>query len=175
METSIEDVAAFMKEKSLMLVTAESCTAGLIAATLADIPGAGQLLDCAFVVYSPEAKQRCLAVSPETLEQFNLTSEEVAREMAQGALSSSRANVSVSNTGVTDDTDKDIPAGTQCFAWAFEIGAADEEKIFSETQRFSGDRVSIREASANYALQRIPHYFSLLNSGAHGGPDASAP
>ncbi|HWL29048.1 MAG TPA: nicotinamide-nucleotide amidohydrolase family protein, partial [Burkholderiaceae bacterium] len=90
MEKSIEEVAAFMKENSLMLVTAESCTAGLIAATLADIPGAGQLLDCAFVVYSPEAKQRCLSVRSETLDQFNLTSEEVAREMAHGALGNSR-------------------------------------------------------------------------------------
>jgi PncC family amidohydrolase len=165
MEKTIEKVAAFMKEKSLMLVTAESCTAGLIAATLADIPGAGQLLDCAFVVYSPEAKQRCLSVRPETLEQFNLTSEEVAREMAHGALGNSQANVSVSNTGVTDDTDDDIPAGTQCFAWAFDTGAADTTITFSETKRFSGDRISIREASANYALERIPHYFSRLNSG----------
>jgi len=165
MEKSIEEVAAFMKENSLMLVTAESCTAGLIAATLADIPGAGQLLDCAFVVYSPEAKQRCLSVRSETLDQFNLTSEEVAREMAHGALGNSRANVSVSNTGVTDDTDDDIPAGTQCFAWAFETDSADKRIVFSETKRFSGDRVSIREASANYALQRIPHYFSRLDAG----------
>lgn len=161
-----EDVANFMRDQSLMLVTAESCTGGLIAAILADIPGAGQLLDSAFVTYSPEAKQRCLAVKPETLENFNLTSEEVAREMALGALSNSRANVSVSNTGVTDDTDKDIPAGTQCFAWAFEMGEeSDEPRIFSETRRFDGDRTAIRDASARYALERIPHYFREVQKG----------
>lgn len=160
---TIEQVAHFMKAESLLLVTAESCTAGLIAATLADIPGAGQLLDCAFVVYSPEAKKRCLSVSEETLENFNLTSEEVACEMAEGALRNSRANVSVSNTGVVDDTDDDIPAGTQCFAWAFETATdAGGPTIFSETRQFPGDRTAIRVASAKYALERIPHYFSRL-------------
>ncbi|SHH16122.1 CinA family protein [Pollutimonas bauzanensis] len=161
--TTIEDVAQFMRTESLLLVTAESCTAGLIAATLADISGAGKLLDCAFVVYSPEAKKRCLSVSQETLERYNLTSEEVAREMAQGALGGSRANVAVANTGVTDDTDDAIPAGTQCFAWAFEMGgSAAAPRMFSETRRFSGDRTAIREASAQYALARIPYYFSRL-------------
>ncbi len=161
--TTIEEVAKFMKTESLLLVTAESCTAGLIAATLADIPGAGKLLDCAFVVYSPESKKRCLSVSQDTLERYNLTSEEVAREMARGALGNSRANVAVANTGVTDDTDDDIPAGTQCFAWAFAADAsAAAPRMFSETRRFSGDRISIREASARYALERIPYYFSRL-------------
>ena len=164
--TSIESVAQFMKDNSLMLVTGESCTAGLIAATLADIPGAGQLLDCAFVVYSEQAKQKCLSVKPETLERFNLTSEEVAREMALGALDNSRANVAVSNTGVADDSADDVPAGTQCYAWAFENGNAQEEPtVFSETKRFSGDRSTVRQASAEYALHRIPHYFCLLRRG----------
>lgn len=158
---TIEEVARFMRSESLLLVTAESCTAGLIAATLADLPGAGKLLDCAFVVYSPEAKKRCLSVKQETLDAYNLTSEEVAYEMAEGALGNSRANVAVSNTGVVDDTDDDIPAGTQCFAWAFDT-AEGGPALFTETRRFMGDRVAIREASARYALERIPFYFSKL-------------
>ncbi|MGB6103346.1 MAG: CinA family protein [Pusillimonas sp.] len=158
MRTNIEDVAQFMRKESLVLVTAESCTAGLIAATLADTEGAGQLLDCAFVVYSSEAKQRCLAVRPQTIERFNLTSEEVAREMALGALGHSRANIAIANTGVTDDTDKDIPAGTQCFAWAFTGASNTQISLFSETRRFEGQRNHIRKASAYYALGRISHY-----------------
>lgn len=154
-----QEIANFMRDQSLMLTTAESCTGGLIASLLADIPGAGQLLDCAFVVYSPEAKQRCLAVKPETLERFNLTSEQVAREMAAGALLNSRASVSVSNTGVTDDTDPETPAGTQCFAWAFQGGDGTDMTIYSETKRFDGGRTTVRKASARYALERIPHYF----------------
>ncbi len=119
---AIERVAAYMHEHSLQLVTAESCTAGLIAATLADIPGAGALLDCAFVTYSPQAKQKCLGVAARTLQRHNLTSEAVAREMALGAARNSPANVAISNTGVTDGTDPDIPAGTQCYAWVFKAG-----------------------------------------------------
>lgn len=155
----IERVARYMDEHHLLLVTAESCTSGLIAATLADVPGAGKLLDCAFVTYSVDAKQRCLDVSQETLDKHNLTSEDVAREMALGALVRSRANVAVSNTGVVDDTDPEIPPGTQCFAWAFRSNSVPEGiAVFSATRRFGGNRVEIRQASAEYALQQIPRY-----------------
>jgi len=155
-EISLEEVASFMRDRSLRLVTAESCTAGLIAATLADVKGAGELLECAFVTYSPEAKQRCLDVREETIAAFNLTSEEVAREMALGALRHSTANVAVANTGVTDNTDDRIPAGTQCFAWAFRIAAPNKAPVIhSETCRFDGDRRTIRERSADHALRRI--------------------
>lgn len=153
----IERVAEYMRDHRLLLVTAESCTAGLIASMLADLPGAGQLLDCAFVTYSVEAKQRCLEVTDETLKHHNLTSEPVAREMALGALARSRANVAISNTGVADDTDPAIPAGTQCFAWAFRSTSVPEGvAVFSATCRFAGDRVAIRKLSAEYALSQIP-------------------
>lgn len=111
------------------------------------------------MTYSVEAKRRCLDVSDETLERHNLTSEEVAREMVLGALARSRANVAISNTGVVDDTDPEIPAGTQCFAWAFRSNSVPEGvAIFSATRRFEGDRVAIRQASAEYALGQIPQY-----------------
>lgn len=158
---NLDSVVQFMRRKNIILVTAESCTAGLIAATLADAKGAGQLLDCAFVVYSPQAKQRCLGVDPETIRHYNLTSEEVAREMATGALSRSPATLAIANTGVTDDTDKAIPAGTQCFAWAFRRNDADPFLVFSETVKLQGERNEIREKSADYALQRIPYYARL--------------
>ncbi|QVQ28871.1 CinA family protein [Achromobacter deleyi] len=163
---AVERAAAFMHKYSLTLVTAESCTAGLIAATLADVPGAGALLDCAFVVYSPEAKMKCLGVSSRTLHRHNLTSVAVAREMALGAARISRANVAISNTGVTDDTDADIPAGTQCFAWVFKEGAADASPaIFSETIQFNGSRNAIRRASAEHALLRMITYYSEWRAG----------
>jgi nicotinamide-nucleotide amidase len=153
----LAQLCRFMSAQSLLLATAESCTAGLIAAHLADVPGAGALLDCAFVVYSPEAKQRVLSVSDDTLARCNLTSEEVAREMARGVLRYTRANVIIANTGVTDDTDPAIPAGTQCFAWLFSAADGQTEQVFSETRRFSGDRNQIREDAARYALMQIPN------------------
>lgn len=153
----VERIAHYMREHNLVLVTAESCTAGLIAATLADIPGAGALLDCAYVTYSVEAKRACLDVSEDTLANNNLTSEAVAREMAMGALARSRANVAIANTGVVDDTDPAIPAGTQWFAWAFRSASVPEGvAVFAETRRFGGDRVRIRQDSAEFALGQIP-------------------
>ncbi|MNK10714.1 Nicotinamide-nucleotide amidohydrolase PncC [compost metagenome] len=157
---SIERVARFMQEKGLTLVTAESCTAGLISATLADIPGAGSLLDCAFVVYSVDAKMRCLGVPQSTLASHNLTSEAVARDMALGAARKSPANVAVSNTGVTDATDDRIPSGTQCYAWVFKRGQADSNPVvYTETKAFSGDRNAIRRASAEHALLGILEHY----------------
>lgn len=160
----IETIADYMREHKLLLVTAESCTAGLIAATLADVPGTGDLLDCAFVTYSVQAKQRCLKVNELTILRNNLTSEPVAREMAMGALTRSRANMAISNTGVVDDTDSEIPAGTQCFAWAFRSQSVPEGiAIFSATRRFAGDRVAIRRQSAEFALSQIPAYHAQHN------------
>jgi nicotinamide-nucleotide amidase len=163
---TIERTAQFMRERQLTLVTAESCTAGLIAATLANVPGAGALLDCAFVVYSPEAKSRCLGVRQSTLATHNLTSEAVAREMALGAAHRSPANVAIANTGVTDDMDDDVPGGTQCFAWVFKSGAADSRPaVFTETRRFDGGRQAVRKAAAEFALERIAAHYRTWGGG----------
>lgn len=152
----LEAVAAYMTRHGLVMTTAESCTAGLIAAHLADVPGAGSLLECAFVVYSTEAKQQRLGVKPETIARCNLTSEAVAGEMARGALRNSQANMAIANTGVTDGTDPAIAPGTQCFAWFFARQDGRAEKLFTETRRFSGERNAIREQAAVYALTQIP-------------------
>ncbi|GAA4330385.1 CinA family protein [Pigmentiphaga soli] len=161
---AIRATASFMKTHDLVLTTAESCTAGLIASTLAELPGAGSLLDSAFVVYSPDAKQRCLGVRAETIERHNLTSEPVAREMALGALAATRANVAIANTGVTDDTDPRIPAGTQCFAWAFRKRDG-SIALRSETHVFEGSRNEIREASVELALRRLPELYRQAGAG----------
>ena len=101
------------------------------------MPGAAPLLECAHVVYLPEAQQHCLGVNPETIERCNLTSEEVAREMAIGAIGRSRANLAISNTGVADGTDPAIEMGTQCFAWLFAFRDALPERLFAESRKFS--------------------------------------
>lgn len=166
-------VANYMAEHGLVLTTAESCTAGLIAAHLADVPGAGSLLECAFVAYSPEAKQQRLGVRPETIARCNLTSEAVAGEMAQGALRHSQANLAIANTGVTDGTDPAIAPGTQCFAWFFSRQGNRAEKLFTQTRQFKGERNAIREQAAAYALLEIPaRHAAFLQAAAQeeGGP-----
>lgn len=159
MNHQLESVLRYLREKNLKVVTAESCTAGLTASTLAEMPGVGPILECAFVTYSVEAKIGLLGVQQETINRFNLTSEEVAREMAEGALRLSRANVALSDTGLAGPSngDSDIPVGTICFAWSFQIGKTAVE-TFSETRKFDGDRNEIRKQGADYAISRIWHY-----------------
>jgi nicotinamide mononucleotide (NMN) deamidase PncC len=78
--------------------------------------------------------------------------------MAEGALKASRANVAIADTGVAGPGNGEggIPAGTICFAWAFEQDGA--VRVFSETRKFDGDRNAVRQAGAEYAIGRIWHY-----------------
>lgn len=156
---NIEDVLRLLQRRELTLSTAESCTCGLMASLLGDLPGCGQVLDSGFVVYSPKAKNRLLGVSFETIEEFGLTSEEVATEMAVGALNASGAMIAVANTGVADDAQED-EGGTQCYAWALMRG--ERQVVVSETVRFDGDRVEIRKQAARHGLMQIPERLAQL-------------
>jgi len=156
---NIEDVLRLLQRRELTLSTAESCTCGLMASLLGDLPGCGQVLDSGFVVYSPKAKNRLLGVSFETIEQFGLTSEEVATEMAVGALNASGAMIAVANTGIADDAQED-EGGTQCYAWALMRG--ERQVVVSETVRFDGDRVEIRKQAARHGLMQIPERLAQL-------------
>lgn len=152
------------------VATAESCTAGLIASTLADHPGAGGLLDCAFVTYSPQAKQRCLGVEESLLMAHNLTSEPVARAMAKGAAQLTPANLIIANTGVADDTAApEVAAGTQCYAWLFKPqDQFDPQVVYTETLMFEGSRDEIRRQSAVHAILRIEHWLEKLRQERQG-------
>src|SRR5690625_5670886 len=75
----MDAVVAYLASQKLVLVAAESCTAGLVTAELAQVPGSGQVLEAGLTVYSPEAKQRLLGVAAETIDRWGLTSEAVAR------------------------------------------------------------------------------------------------
>jgi PncC family amidohydrolase len=156
-------VIGFLGSRGLKLATAESCTAGLIASLVADVPGSGACLDVGFVTYSPSGKAGFLGVHHETMSRFGLTSEEVAREMSEGALAQEAcaANVAVSNTGLADASPGGPPAGTQCFAWSYRRRDGSVVTA-SETVRFHGDRNEVRHAAALYALSRIPIYFDSL-------------
>jgi nicotinamide-nucleotide amidase len=165
MNNHLQSVFQYLEKNRLKLVTAESCTAGLIASTLAAVPGCAKWLECAFVTYSPESKMSFLDVKPDTIDTFNLTSEEVAREMAEGALRISRANLAVSTTGLAGpDSEDGIPGGTVCFAWSFEKQG--EVTTFSETRQFDSDRNGVREAATEHALSRIWHYHNEIEEQA---------
>ncbi|MFJ2325126.1 CinA family protein [Pseudomonas sp. NPDC087690] len=157
----------YLRRHSLILTTAESCTAGEIVMMLSAVQGSGDLIECGYVVYSPQAKQRLLHVNPDTIETFNLTSVEVAREMALGALHDSTANVAVATTGILGPEDVDgIAAGTVCFAWAFH--SAKEPCVFSRQQWFPGTRCEVQSAASEYALQHLPHFHRRALHGERG-------
>lgn len=157
---SVEQVVNFLTKYHLTLATAESCTAGLIASLVAEIPGSGAVLDSGFLVYSPEAKHRSLGVSFQTIDRFGLSSEEVAREMAVGALKMSQADIALANTGLAE---ADGPMdGLQCFACAIRL--QDHEGVISETMQFDGERNEVRLAAARYALLQLPYYYERLRS-----------
>ncbi|MCD2182191.1 CinA family protein [Rhizobium sp. GN54] len=86
--------------RGLLVATAESCTGGLIAGALTEIAGSSAVVDRGFVTYSNEAKTTLLGVRPETLSAHGAVSEKTAREMAEGALSASKADCTVAVTGI---------------------------------------------------------------------------
>lgn len=89
-----------LKAKKLMLVTAESCTGGLIAATLTEIPGSSEVFDRGYITYSNEAKQELLGVPKELIEKHGAVSREVAEAMARGACRAGGERIAVSATGI---------------------------------------------------------------------------
>ncbi|MBI6605550.1 MULTISPECIES: CinA family protein [Pseudomonas] len=146
-----------LKQHRLLLTTAESCTAGKIITLLSQVEGSGACIECGYVVYSEEAKQRLLGVSAYTIKTFNLTSCEVAREMAQGALRDSPAQVAVATTGLLGpDSIDGIPPGTVCFAWAYHLNGA--VKVFSRKERFIGSREQVQVLAAEYALKGVARF-----------------
>ncbi|XUK68026.1 Nicotinamide-nucleotide amidohydrolase PncC [Pseudomonas yamanorum] len=129
----------------------------MIVTLLSEVQGSGEFIECGYVVYSPQAKQRLMRVNPATIARFNLTSVEVAREMAVGALHDSTANVAVATTGILGPDDVDsIPAGTVCFAWAFQSEV--EQFVYSHQMRFSGSRCGVHSQATEYALQGIQQF-----------------
>ena len=95
-----ESLLASARAKGLKIATAESCTGGLIAALLTEIPGSSDVFERGFVTYSNEAKETMLGIPPALIRQHGAVSEAVARAMAEGAIRNSAAQVSVAVTGI---------------------------------------------------------------------------
>ncbi len=146
------EVGVILEKKARMLSTAESCTGGWVAKVVTDIPGSSGWFDRGFITYTNEAKQEMLSVNPETLLSFGAVSEQVAQEMAEGALLASKAQVSLSVSGVAGPTGgtKQKPVGMVCFAWSGEFF-----DTLTNTQIFKGDRELIRRYAVHHALSGL--------------------
>lgn len=150
MRSKAPQVIAEAKERGLQIATAESLTAGLIAATLAQVPGASAVLRGGVVSYSSEVKASLLGVDPELLARCGSVDSEVARQMAVGAQNSCGADAAVSATGVAGPAPHDGKSvGTVFIGWAIgELSGAEEH-------HFVGDRSQIREQSTNAAISQL--------------------
>lgn len=135
-----------------MIATAESCTGGLIAATLTAIAGASDVLDRGFVTYSNEAKMDLLGVPRAMLATQGAISQPVVRAMAEGALTRSRATITVATTGLAGPGggSPDKPVGLVWFGLAQRGG-----EVYSERVVFAGDRTAIRAAAVAHAFGLI--------------------
>ena len=141
-------ISAYAAEKK-KIVTAESCTGGLIAAALTDIPGSSAVVERGFVSYSNNAKVEVLGVMPELLEQHGAVSAEVAEAMAQGALEFSQADVAVSATGIAGPGGGTLnkPVGLVFLGLATKAGV-----VMHMRCEFKGERHAVRMQAVKEAL-----------------------
>ncbi|MGV8986386.1 MAG: CinA family protein [Cypionkella sp.] len=147
--TSPEDILQAARYWGWKIATAESCTGGMVAARLTDVAGASDVFERGFVTYSNDAKMEMLGVSPSTLERHGAVSEEVAQEMAEGALWHSTAGISVSITGIAGPGGSEFkPEGRVCFGLALR-----GKKTHVETVEFGAlGRAQVRAAACEHAL-----------------------
>jgi len=143
------ELGMLLQKHTLMLSTAESCTGGWIAKVITDIPGSSAWFERGFVTYTNLAKQEMLNVNPQTLISYGAVSEQVAQEMAEGVLASSKAQVSLAVTGVAGPTGgtKDKPVGLVCFGWSGELF-----DTYTESCMYKGDRELIRRQAVIHAM-----------------------
>ncbi|PZO63761.1 MAG: damage-inducible protein CinA [Paracoccus denitrificans] len=141
-------VLSAAQSRGVTIATAESCTGGLIAATLTEIAGSSAVVEGGLVTYSNAAKQGMLGVQRATLDQFGAVSEEVAAQMAVGALANTDATLTVSVTGIAGPGGSEFkPEGRVCFGIASGVG------VHTETVEFGPiGRANVRRATVAHAL-----------------------
>ncbi len=167
-----EVLGRLLSAQRLLLVTAESCTAGGVAYAVTCVAGASSWFERGFVTYTDESKVQVLGVSPIYLRDFGAVSEPVARAMALGALSHSTAQAALSITGIAGPAGgtEEKPVGTVCFAWALRRrlaegvervpgaggpGGMSQPWVRTATRHFSGDRAAVRTQSISASLDGL--------------------
>ena len=156
LETLCTALAQVLIARKLSMVTAESCTGGLIAASCTQLSGSSAWFERGFVTYSNAAKSELLGVAASLIEAQGAVSEEVAKAMALGALAHSPAHISVAVTGIAGPTGGSDakPVGTVWLAWAWRDA---KQGIHCEAmlQHFQGSRAEVRYATAELALDHL--------------------
>lgn len=152
-ESLVTEVGQALKEQGRMVVTAESCTGGMIAEALTSVAGSTAWFDRAYITYSYESKKEMLGINETTIQKKGAVSQECVEEMALAAIQQSHATVSVSCSGIAGPGGgtADKPVGTVWIAWAMQ----GHEEVESQRFQFDGDRQSVREQTTEAALMGI--------------------
>ncbi len=153
LEAKAAALVALYTERRLTIATAESCTGGLVAGLITQIPGSSRVLDRGFVTYSNMAKVDCLGVHPLLIDTWGAVSAQTARAMATGALAHAQTDVAVSITGIAgpDGGSPEKPVGLVHFACAHRNG----ECIAVEKRYGDLGREAIRLASVATAIELL--------------------
>ncbi|PIS19403.1 MAG: damage-inducible protein CinA [Zetaproteobacteria bacterium CG12_big_fil_rev_8_21_14_0_65_55_1124] len=145
-----ESLMQALRSRGLKVRFAESCTAGGMAERLSRLPGSSEVLDCAWVTYSNEAKQRLLGVSGKLLEKYGAVSREVAEAMARAGSDATHACVAVSGIAGPGGGSEDKPVGTVWIAAALPDGT-----VHSACHHFPGSRAEVRNRTVVHALHLL--------------------
>ena len=147
-----KEVLAEAKSRNKRIVTAESCTGGLLTGCLTATAGSSQVVDCGFITYSNESKTQLLGVPSDAIKDLGAVSDVVASAMAEGALAQANANIAVSITGIAgpDGGTKEKPVGLVYMALAQTDQDAQVKRYV-----FAGTRTDIRRAAVGAALELV--------------------
>jgi nicotinamide-nucleotide amidase len=150
----------FCTQRELKIATAESCTGGLVAGALTEVPGSSAVLDRGFVTYSNQAKQQMLGVPPATLRNYGEVSRQTAEAMARGALTKAKVDLAVAVTGIAGPGGgtPEKPVGLVHFAAAARDGTS------MHTAMRYGDigRAEVRKKSVLQALAMLKELANIL-------------
>ena len=150
-EEILKKIFIILKEKSLKIATAESCTGGLISHTLTNISGSSEFFDIGIVSYSNTAKIELLGVPDELLEKFGAVSEQVAKTMAEGVRKKSNVDIGIATTGIAGPTGgtKEKPVGLVY------ISISSTNNTIVKKFKFEGSRLENKESTCNAAINLL--------------------
>ena len=138
-------------EKNYRIASAESCTGGMFASTIVNVPNASKVIDASIVTYANEAKEKYCGVKSSTLEKHGAVSEETAGEMAVGIAKECGSQVGVSFSGIAGPSGgtPEKPVGMVCFGFCI------NGKLETHTNYFKGNRTKIRKQSVKFAINKL--------------------
>jgi nicotinamide-nucleotide amidase len=153
-----EELVNLLIKKNLKISCAESCTGGLIASTIVNVPSASSVFECGIVTYSNEAKQKYLNISESDIKKYGVVSEEIASQMAEGIAKETHSDIGLSTTGFAGPSggEDGKPIGTVCFG--FYISG----KVYKCTQIFKDlPRNEVRSRSVLFCFNKLIELLSL--------------